>query len=97
MTKYYVKSQYDDFKENNNLDKEKVLDKIFAILDNSNEADSLDEYTIIEVFKKMNGRKYGVPISDEWAKNDVLEFGLVEFTGKENPAIQGNQKDGDSF
>ena len=57
MTEYYEKSQYEDFKKNDNLNKEKVLDKIFAILDKSDEADSLDEYTIIEVFKKNEWQK----------------------------------------
>ena len=40
----------------------------------------------------MNGRKYSLGISDEWTKNQVLEFGLAEFTGKEDPPIRGNEE-----
>ena len=92
MTTYYSREEYEIFIKSCKLDKEQLLDKILELINKSDIEDSLDNYPIIEAFKKMNGREYRLSLSNEWTDKDAKEYDLVEFTGKEDPAVRGNKK-----
>ena len=91
MAEYFAKKEYEIFKKSCKLDKDQLLDKIFELINKSNIEDSLEQYPIIEAFKKMNNREYHLSLSNEYTKSDVKEYGLVKFTGKEDPPVRGNQ------
>jgi hypothetical protein len=94
LTESIPKEYFEIWKKTNQLTKDQVIDKIIKILDESDSMDFVESSQVIDLFKKMNGRKYniGTGLHDVLLGYGYAEKDLMKITGKEYPAVRGNKK-----
>lgn len=78
MAKYMPKNDYEIWVRINNAPKSEVIDAIIEMLDDQTISQywNVEDYCIIERFKKMNDRKISKLLFN--TKKELLEYGISE-------------------